>query len=475
MYPKELIQKGSRFIDLNRSYEESTLMSAGNDPNNDNKFVVFWYNFPAPPTTIEFKDFDGEFFPDFLCQWNKIDGRFKELRKIHYQSLKHIVQWIYKAEYKKIEIKEILNYYISNHQVSQEEAEALVKLAISTGDLKFEKQKGGDFIKIPKVFLENENHKRFLQSIADEVISKSQRVEYLIHHNQTKGNYRETLLRAVLKKYIPNKYEVATGFIEGCNRQCDILIYDSHNFSPFFKEDDLVVVPRNSVRAVIEVKSTLYTQELQEAMDLLHEVARHHNTPAPIFKGIFAFKNGYESENSIAQAISNFYHFENEVTKISNDISYLYETINAVCVLNEQCIISEVFDPHFKDETIRPRLFSIHSSNKDLKVQTSSFFNELFYFLDVEKYSKKTNISYFRALDNDVLYKLELELYGKDWKPHVTFENEHQYTFETIWERVSDIINWKMGVYSIQELTSKYFQEDFNPLNHLTEFQKRKK
>ena len=54
---------------------------------------------------------------------------------------------------------------------------------------------------------------------------------------------------------------VEQGFILSQNgkmsKQCDILIYDSHYFAPIYRINDIVVVPSDSVIAIIEVKTTI--------------------------------------------------------------------------------------------------------------------------------------------------------------------------------------------------------------------------
>lgn len=302
------VNEGGRYIDLDKSYSEVKLMSLTQDSKNGNKLSIGWFNFPDKPTFIELSNFNGHLFPDLNWNFNKIEGRFKDLKNIYNSTFSTLEQKIYNSPLKKIYVEEVLNFYQTFDSVSLEESISMLKLSIAKGMLNYECQKTGDFIKITNFSLEYENKKRFLQAIADEIVSKSERIELLIQHSQTKGNYREHLVRSILQKYLPNKYSVATGFIEGCKRQCDILIYDSLNFSPFFCENDLVVVPLKAVRAVIEVKTTLDTNSLKEALDLLWEVARHNNEPAPIFKGIFGFKKGYESENSISKFLVNYFY-----------------------------------------------------------------------------------------------------------------------------------------------------------------------
>ncbi|MCQ9136844.1 DUF6602 domain-containing protein, partial [Streptomyces hilarionis] len=70
-----------------------------------------------------------------------------------------------------------------------------------------------------------EKQRKFSATIAGELASLSQRVRFIIDHGPTVGTYRENLLQSLLRKHLPERYHVATGFIFGLSRQIDILIY----------------------------------------------------------------------------------------------------------------------------------------------------------------------------------------------------------------------------------------------------------
>ncbi|MBS1633850.1 MAG: hypothetical protein JST10_14905 [Bacteroidetes bacterium] len=471
MLSKSELKPGLRFVDLTKDYTEAILMVVVNNPSNGKVAIYTPSNLPEPIGLLELDDFVGEAFPDFNAFNTKPGGRLLEIRDLYAKSIKSFTQKIYSTEKHKITISEAKQFYISLG-LTEKEAEGVLKLSIAKGFLDFDKQKSGDFVSLSELLQTFEDKKRFLQAIADEIVSKSQRIEFLVKHSATKGNYRETLLRGVLQKYIPNKYSVATGFIEGCKRQCDVIIYDSHNFSPFFIESDLVVVPQKSVRAVIEVKSTLETKTLLEALDLLADVADWRNFPAPIFKGIFAFRKKFSNDEAIAETVSNYYNNKTE-EESKHGISYLYEGVNAICTLNQQCIITDLIDYKFKDLTIRPRLYSIASDIKDLNPFTATFFNELFTYLDFEKMAKKVNVSFFKDLDQDLMYKLEREIYDDTWMPQTSFQKEHDFEFESIWKRISDVTNWRAGNYTIQELEEIYFEDKYKPVDYKDNFSKK--
>ena len=64
---------------------------------------------------------------------------------------------------------------------------------------------------------------------------------------------------------------IEQGFIKNNNgeisKQCDILIYDSQSYAPLYRVNDIVVVPSDSVIAVIEVKTTINRQIFHNVID----------------------------------------------------------------------------------------------------------------------------------------------------------------------------------------------------------------
>jgi len=73
---------------------------------------------------------------------------------------------------------------------------------------------------------QQEQERKFAATLAAELSEMSTRINGVIPHAGEKGRYREDLLRTVLERNLPTRYHVATGFIYGCKRQLDILIYD---------------------------------------------------------------------------------------------------------------------------------------------------------------------------------------------------------------------------------------------------------
>jgi hypothetical protein len=107
--------------------------------------------------------------------------------------------------------------------------------------------------------------------VSDELLNKlSQVKQFIKKHNPTIGLLTEVILREFLKDYLPKSVSVEQGFIMSASgevsKQCDILIYDSFHFAPFYKVNDVVIVSEQAVIAVIEVKTTLNKQIFKDVV-----------------------------------------------------------------------------------------------------------------------------------------------------------------------------------------------------------------
>lgn len=99
-------------------------------------------------------------------------------------------------------------------------------------------------------------------------------------HWGTVGTCREGALRRFIAAYLPQRLACGTGFIVNerheLSRQCDLLVYDQHALAPLFIEDDFVVVRADSVRLVVEVKSSVDAGVIREAINNIRAAKRLH-------------------------------------------------------------------------------------------------------------------------------------------------------------------------------------------------------
>lgn len=161
----------------------------------------------------------------------------------------------------------------------------------------------------------------FFSSYSHELKSKMKRLDFLIgrDHWLSVGNYKEDLLRRLLRHLLPKKYEVSTGFIlaldvngkEIKSKQQDIIIWDSNDYAAIFRDGDFVIVPPEACRVVIEVKSTLTSEKLKKAMTASDGIFDFIRTPyvqnLNISKYIFAYGSALSFPDSYFDSIHNFY------------------------------------------------------------------------------------------------------------------------------------------------------------------------
>lgn len=117
----------------------------------------------------------------------------------------------------------------------------------------------------------------YFKLVSDELLIKlNQTRQFIKKHNPTIGVLTEEILRSFLKTYLPKSVSVEQGFILSENgdisKQCDILIYDSIYYAPFYRINDIVVVPADSVIAVIEVKTTLTKRIFHDVIDYFENI-----------------------------------------------------------------------------------------------------------------------------------------------------------------------------------------------------------
>lgn len=141
---------------------------------------------------------------------------------------------------------------------------------------------------------------KFHESLNNELIAIKDRLTSLIGdaHRGENGRYKEAILKSTISRFLPKKYSVGTGFVinkkKEISTQIDIIIYDNA-FPVLFSEGDFVVVVADSVKAIIEVKSSIQnTTDLIETIKKSEENGRKIKFDSPqshrIFNGIFCYE-----------------------------------------------------------------------------------------------------------------------------------------------------------------------------------------
>ena len=113
----------------------------------------------------------------------------------------------------------------------------------------------------------------YYRSLTTELESVKDRVRNFIDskHWLTHGEWRESVLRAMIAQRLPSSVNIGRGFViteNGPTTQCDILIYRADR-PVLFRQGDLAFVTPDAVVAIIEVKSRATKTVLSEALKSL--------------------------------------------------------------------------------------------------------------------------------------------------------------------------------------------------------------
>jgi len=137
----------------------------------------------------------------------------------------------------------------------------------------------------------------YFESLNDEMMGLRDRVRNFIkgQHWLTDGEWKESVLRSILRRNLPSHLAVGRGFVicpSGPSRQLDVIIYDS-TLPILFRDGDLVFITPDAVVAVIEVKSRISPRGLRRAAKKLAHNAYQirDGSGSGNFFGLFAFES----------------------------------------------------------------------------------------------------------------------------------------------------------------------------------------
>ncbi|WP_276088079.1 DUF6602 domain-containing protein [Pedobacter sp. JY14-1] len=163
------------------------------------------------------------------------------------------------------------------------------------------------------------NLTEFHKSTSKELLAVTNRVKNLVQHWPEVGRHKEAVLKNIIKKFLPEKYNISTGFVVRqteergqhlASRQIDLIIYDSD--SPLlFREGDFAILTADVVRGIIEVKANLQQASLHDTVLRANEnghfiFSAKDEDDDGFFNGIFSFE-GFRDPNpiTIANAVVN--------------------------------------------------------------------------------------------------------------------------------------------------------------------------
>jgi hypothetical protein len=137
----------------------------------------------------------------------------------------------------------------------------------------------------------------YFRSISRELEAVRDRVRYMINdgHWPTDGEWKESVLRTIIKRSAPTTVSVGRGFVvngTGCTSQLDILVYDNSH-PVLYRDGDLVFISPAACRAIIEVKSKVTATTFNTACKQLAKAAefvRRSRGGSRTFVGLFSYE-----------------------------------------------------------------------------------------------------------------------------------------------------------------------------------------
>lgn len=195
------------------------------------------------------------------------------------------------------------------------------------------------------------------RTTSKELLALTNKVRNLITHWGEDGRYKEAVLKNVIRRFLPEKFTIATGFIikqtqnrgeHLSSRQLDLIIYD--NASPvLFKEGDFVILTPDAVRGIIEVKANLQNQDLTSILRQANENGKFifsgkDDKKQKFFNGIFSFE-GYTNGFHVDTFAQNY---NSSNTEFQEDNDYKKYKVNHVS-LNKDWFVkvwNEDAEPH---------------------------------------------------------------------------------------------------------------------------------
>jgi hypothetical protein len=112
----------------------------------------------------------------------------------------------------------------------------------------------------------------YFESFANEIASKFNRLQKIVGHPTTSGDYHEEILRVVLRNFLSKRYSVKKGFIYAgpgkVSKQIDLMVIDENSpVAYIFQEGDFAVVIPEAVMAIMEIKSVFNASQFDDSLE----------------------------------------------------------------------------------------------------------------------------------------------------------------------------------------------------------------
>lgn len=154
------------------------------------------------------------------------------------------------------------------------------------------------------------------KSTSKELIAIKDRVRNLIKHWGVDGRHQEAVIKTMIKRFLPEKYNIANGFVvcqtdirgkHTPSKEIDLLIYDT-SYPVLFRDNDFVIITSDAVVGIIEVKANIKNQGFKKVIDKCNKNGKFifeskNDKSKPIFNGIFSYESDINNIDSLADII----------------------------------------------------------------------------------------------------------------------------------------------------------------------------
>lgn len=139
---------------------------------------------------------------------------------------------------------------------------------------------------------------KYFISLTNEFNSLKDRVRFYINdaHWASDGEWKESVLRSILRRHLPATIGVGKGFVISDSRistQIDLLLYDKTR-PILFQDGDFILITPDVAKGAIEVKTKIRKSSLVETLNKLADISELIHTDVlnhPRFFGVFSYED----------------------------------------------------------------------------------------------------------------------------------------------------------------------------------------
>lgn len=141
---------------------------------------------------------------------------------------------------------------------------------------------------------------QYWTGVASQLQVEAEIFSRLVGHNGEMGRANEIALVQLVTRLLPARFGVGTGIVIDArgrrSKQCDLIVFDAANQPQVLAQSTQLLFPVETVRMVIEVKTTITSEAIQDAaekIEALRKLTATADTPPPPF-ALF----GYQAKNA---------------------------------------------------------------------------------------------------------------------------------------------------------------------------------